>query len=125
MTVCPEIKQKHSQDRKTHFQTVSLPVAKDLSPVARQAPTKLRFVRNKKGQPEAFLAKVFLNLSWVMDATSAPKCLLIQDFEGLTEVFSAFAKRGACQRGLRKLGVGHHQLHANYVLETWSNHDCH
>ena len=30
---------KQAQDRKTHFETVSLPVAKILSPVARQAPT--------------------------------------------------------------------------------------
>ena len=34
-------------------------------------------------------------------------------------------KRGACKRGLRKLGMGHHQLHSNYIPETWSNHDCH
>ena len=32
--------QKRAQDRKTHFETVWLPVAKILSPVARQAPTK-------------------------------------------------------------------------------------
>ena len=38
--VCPEIKQKQAQDRKTHFETVSLPVAKILSLVARHAPTK-------------------------------------------------------------------------------------
>ena len=37
--VCPEIKQKQSRDRKTIFETPSLPVAKILSPVARQAPT--------------------------------------------------------------------------------------
>ena len=36
----PEIKQKQPQDRKTIFETLSLPVAKILSPVARQAPTK-------------------------------------------------------------------------------------
>ena len=41
MIVCtPEIKQKQPQDRKTIFETLSLPVAKILSPVARQAPTK-------------------------------------------------------------------------------------
>ena len=33
----PEIKPKHPQDRKTVFETLSLPVAKILSPVARQA----------------------------------------------------------------------------------------
>ena len=36
----PEIKQKQPQDRKTIFEILSLPVAKILSPVARQAPTK-------------------------------------------------------------------------------------
>ena len=36
----PEIKQKQLRDRKTIFKTLSLPVAKILSPVARQAPTK-------------------------------------------------------------------------------------
>ena len=41
MIVCPEIKQKQPQDRKTSFETLSLPVAKILSPVARQAPTKI------------------------------------------------------------------------------------
>ena len=33
MIVCPEIKQKHPQDRKTIFETLSLPVAKVLPPV--------------------------------------------------------------------------------------------
>ena len=42
MIACTEIKQAQAQDRKTHFETVSLPVAKILSPVARQAPTKVR-----------------------------------------------------------------------------------
>ena len=37
----PEITQKQPQDRKTIFETLSLPVAKILSLVARQAPTKL------------------------------------------------------------------------------------
>ena len=36
-----KVKQKQPQDRKTIFETLSLPVAKILSPVARQAPTKL------------------------------------------------------------------------------------
>ena len=40
MIVWPQIKQKQPQDRKTIFATLSLPVAKILSPVARQAPTK-------------------------------------------------------------------------------------
>ena len=40
MIVYPEIKQKQPQDRKTIFETLSLPVAKILSPVTRQAPTK-------------------------------------------------------------------------------------
>ena len=40
MILCPEIKQKQPRDRKTSFETLSLPVAKILSPVARQAPTK-------------------------------------------------------------------------------------
>ena len=35
-----EVKQKQPQDRKTIFETLSLPVAKILLPVARQAPTK-------------------------------------------------------------------------------------
>ena len=39
-----EIKQKQLQDRKPVFETLSLPVAKILSPVARQAPTKARIV---------------------------------------------------------------------------------
>ena len=39
--------------------------------------------------------------------------------------FSAFAKRGACKRGLRKLRHRAYQLHSNYIPETWSNHDCH
>ena len=38
---------------------------------------------------------------------------------------SAFAKRGACKRGLRKLGHRTYQVHSNYIPETWSNHDCH
>ena len=38
----PEVKQKQPQERKTVFETLSLPVAKILSPVARQAPTKFR-----------------------------------------------------------------------------------
>ena len=33
MIVCPEIKQKQAQDRKTHVETVLPPVAKILSPV--------------------------------------------------------------------------------------------
>ena len=41
MIVCSEIKQRQPQDRKTVFETLSLPVAEILSPVARQAPTKL------------------------------------------------------------------------------------
>ena len=41
MIVCPEIKQKQPQERKTILERLSLPVAKILSPVARQAPTKL------------------------------------------------------------------------------------
>ena len=40
MIVCPEIKQKQPQDRKTLFEILSLPVTKILLPVARQAPTK-------------------------------------------------------------------------------------
>ena len=40
MIVCPEMKQEQPQDRKTISETLSLPVAKILSPVARQAPTK-------------------------------------------------------------------------------------
>ena len=40
MILCPELKQKQPKDRKTSFETLSLPVAKILSPVARQAPTK-------------------------------------------------------------------------------------
>ena len=45
MIVCPEIKQKQPQDRKTIFETLSVPVAKILSPVARKAPTKRWFRR--------------------------------------------------------------------------------
>ena len=36
---------------------------------------------------------------------------------------SAFTKRGACKRGLRKLGHRTYQLHSNNIPETWSNHD--
>ena len=51
MIVCPEIKQKQPQDRKTIFETLSLPVAKMiLSPVARQAPTKLQRIERKSGK---------------------------------------------------------------------------
>ena len=42
MLSCPEVEEKQAQDRKTIFETLSLPVAKILSPVARQAPTKER-----------------------------------------------------------------------------------
>ena len=38
---------------------------------------------------------------------------------------AGFAKRGACKRGLRKLGHRTYQVHSNYITETWSNHDCH
>ena len=37
MIACAEIKEKPAQDRKTHLETVSLPVTEILSPVARQA----------------------------------------------------------------------------------------
>ena len=40
MIVCPEIEQKQPHDRNTISETLSRPVAKILSPVARQAPTK-------------------------------------------------------------------------------------
>ena len=40
MIVCPETVQKKTQDRKTHFETVSLPVAEILPPVLRQAATR-------------------------------------------------------------------------------------
>ena len=54
MIVCPEIKQKKPQDRKTVFETLSLPVAKILSPVARQVPTKPKDCqRQKKFQPKS------------------------------------------------------------------------
>ena len=39
--------------------------------------------------------------------------------ENSIKLSSAFAKRGACKRGLRKLHIGHHQLHSNYIPETW------
>ena len=42
MIVCYQIKQKQAQDRKTHFETMLLPVAKVLSPVSRQVPTKFK-----------------------------------------------------------------------------------
>ena len=38
---CHEIKQEQPQDRKAILETLSLPVAKILSPVARQAPTRI------------------------------------------------------------------------------------
>ena len=41
MSVRLEIKQKQAQDRDKHFEAVSLPVAKILSPVARHAPTEV------------------------------------------------------------------------------------
>ena len=43
MIVCPETKQKQPQDHKTHFETISLPFAKIVSPVARCATTKKEF----------------------------------------------------------------------------------
>ena len=61
MSVCTEIKQKQPQDRKTIFETLSLPVAKILSPVARQAPTKCGvpsgplFVTRKAPPPSEFV----------------------------------------------------------------------
>ena len=49
--VCmPEIKQKQPQSRKTVSETLSLPVAKILSPVARQAPTKPRRLPRLDGE---------------------------------------------------------------------------
>ena len=52
----PEVKQKQPQDRKTVFETLSLPVAKILSPVARQAPTKFwtprKYPQNAPKMPE-------------------------------------------------------------------------
>ena len=44
-----------SQDRKTHFETTSLPVAKILSPVTRQAPTKSRESPHGSSQMGAWL----------------------------------------------------------------------
>ena len=69
MIACPEIKQKQPQDRKTSFETLSLPVAKILSPVARQAPTKCMHtnrscVQISQGIPTAerhSVSKVFTN----------------------------------------------------------------
>ena len=49
MNVCTENKQQQPQDRKTIFETLSLPVAKIFSPVARQAPTKFRFSETSSG----------------------------------------------------------------------------
>ena len=49
MILCTEIKQKQPQDRETDFETLSLPVAKILSPVARQAPTKTTTARDVTG----------------------------------------------------------------------------
>ena len=46
----PEIKQQQSQDRKAVLETLSLPVAKLLSPVARQAPTKPPLTQAVTGQ---------------------------------------------------------------------------
>ena len=43
MIVCPDVKQKQAQDCKTHFETVSLPVAEVLSPVARRQLTHREF----------------------------------------------------------------------------------
>ena len=34
-------------------------------------------------------------------------------------------QKGRVHRGLRKLDIGHHQRHSNYIQETWSTHDCH
>ena len=45
MIVCPEIKQNQPQDRKTIIETLLLPVAEILSPVARQAQTKVMNLR--------------------------------------------------------------------------------
>ena len=43
----PGNKQKQAQDRNTHFETASLPVAKILRPVPRQAPTKRKACSGK------------------------------------------------------------------------------
>ena len=53
------------------------------------------------------------------------KQLGISDNPSQGPLRSAFIKRGACERGLRKLDIGHRRLHSNYIPETWSNHDCH
>ena len=60
MIVCPEIKQKQPQDRKTIFGTLSLPVSKILSPVTRQAPTKLTLVTG----PTSYRRLVCLERFW-------------------------------------------------------------
>ena len=59
--VCTETKLKRPQDRKTAFETLLLPVAKILSPVARQAPTKRLEERSWIFSPET--ATAFLNFS--------------------------------------------------------------
>ena len=47
MILCREIKQNQPQDCKTIFETLSLPVTKILSSVARQAPTKFLGISRK------------------------------------------------------------------------------
>ena len=39
-----------------------------------------------------------------------------------TPRFSFSQQKGRVQKGLRKLNIGHHQLHSNYIPETWNNH---
>ena len=55
----PEDKQKQPQNRKTIFETLSLPVAKILSPVARQAPTPCACAL--KGSPSTFSEAISKN----------------------------------------------------------------
>ena len=64
MIVCPEIKQEQPQDCKTFFEILSLPVAKILSPVERQAPTKTEItIAQKSDLPDR---------SWVHATSQSP-----------------------------------------------------
>ena len=69
--VCPAIKQKQAQDRKTHFKRVSLPVAKIRSPATRQMPIKLnQKTREGCGCPKFVAGRVFRQISTLLEKYS-------------------------------------------------------
>ena len=73
------IKQKQPRDRKTLFETLSLPVTKILSPIARQAPTEIKFAHSKLYRHGvSFEKQRFLTI--VLSAPNAPPPLKNANF---------------------------------------------